>query len=138
MKLFNKHPLFFKFGLIFLLLVCDLFLSEKDLFQCDDSRGIFLIILHHLITWLTLLTPFLFGFYRIHLCFILLLMFLWISNGNCILTIAHNKLCRIDDKYDNNFGIHLFRYIQIDPFFFPITVQIFYIIYDSYMIFKGY
>ena len=135
--LYRKYPLFFKFTLIFVLMVGKSLIFEKNIFICADPLGVFLIIFHRMIGVFTFLVPFLFGFYRIHLLFIIISMCLWIYNGNCILTNWHNKLCGIDEKYDNNFFQYLFTFLGMDMYHGLLFLWTLLILYDVYMIYNG-
>ena len=134
---YSKYQLFFKVAFIFILIACDLIFYEKNIFICKDKIGIFLIIAHRILSFLLVVTPFLFGVYRYHLLFVFFMVLLWIYNGKCIITKWHNDLCGIKEDHDNSFVTKTMNYLGIDLFYIPFILLTPPIIYDLYMICSG-
>jgi hypothetical protein len=136
-RLYSKHPLFFKFAFIFFLIAGDLIFYEKNIFICKNKTGILLIIAHRILSFLLVLTPFLFSVYRYHLLLVFFIVLLWIYNGKCVITKWHNDLCGIKEDHDNSFVTKLMNYLDIDLFYIPFVLLGLPIIYDIYMIYSG-
>lgn len=136
-RLYIKYPSSFNFSFILLIVLLDLLFFEQNIFICRNKLGIAIIFLHRLSSFLMFATPFLFGFYRLHILIVFIISVAWIYNGGCYITDLHNNLCGITEKYDNSAFTRLFDYLGIDLFFTPFIIQTPPVIYDLYMIYNG-
>lgn len=137
-RLYSKHPLFFKIALILLVSLINIILFEKKINKCQRLFGKFLIVFHRVHSIFVWLFPFLFGFYRFHLLYVILIGTSWVYNeGRCAITVFHNDICKIDEKHDDSLPMRLSNYLGIDPYyqiFFGLTALS---AYDLYMIYNG-
>ena len=137
-RLYSKHPLFFKLALILLVSLINIILFEKKINKCNSMFGKFLIVFHRVHSIFVWTFPFLFGFYRLHLLYVILIGTSWIYNdGRCTITVFHNDLCEIEEKHDDGILSRLTNYLGIDPYY-----QIFFGLFalsafDLYMIYNG-
>jgi hypothetical protein len=128
--------------LFFVLILIQIYF-DTSIKDCSHSiLGVLSILVHH-VTAMFGLTPFLHGYYELHLIWMSGVIITWLLFSDCIITMYSGKYCSKTDKPYTKFidiPFHIMKYFKVDIGKEPtrdllILVGVTLITYDLYMLY---
>jgi hypothetical protein len=125
--------------IIFVLLYLIQVYFDENMYVCTDFKSQASILLHHLTSIYGIFGSILFGYYKIHLLFCIMVILEITFLDKCVITEYTKSVCKKYTKNHKDYVQYVFERLNLsDKGNFIIFANVCLSIYDGYMISKGY